>query len=71
MVYMLVGYRPGETMDEVLYRFNRLRAAGSKPYPMVYERWRQPELRKFARWAIRRYYEVVPWEQFRHGVKAL
>ena len=64
MVYMLVGYKPGETMEEVLYRFNRLRDAGCKPYPMVYERWRQPELRRFARWAIRRYYEVVPWEDF-------
>ena len=65
MVYMLVGYKPGETMDEILYRFNRLVDAGCLPYPMVYERWRQPELRRFARWAIRRYYEVVPWAQFR------
>ena len=71
MVYMLVGYKPSETMEEVLYRFNNLRDAGCKPYPMVYERWRQPELRKFARWAIRRYYEIVPWEEFQHGGKAL
>ena len=72
MVYMLVGYKPGETTEEVLYRFNRLRDAGCMPYPMVYERWRQPELRRFARWAIRRYYEVVPWEEFsRTGGKAL
>ena len=71
MVYMLVGYKPGETMEEVLYRFHKLRDAGCKPYPMAYERWRQPELRKFARWAIRRYYEIVPWEEFRHGGKAL
>ena len=72
MVYMLVGYKPGETIEEVLYRFNRLRDAGCMPYPMVYERWRQPELRRFARWAIRRYYEVVPWEEFsRAGGKAL
>ena len=67
MVYMLVGYKPGETMDEVLYRFNQLVSAGCRPYPMVYERWRQPELRRFARWAIRRYYEVVPWEEYRRG----
>ena len=64
MVYMLVGYKPGETMEDILYRFNRLRDAGCKPYPMVYERWRQPELRRFARWAIRRYYEFIPWEKF-------
>ena len=64
MVYMLVGYRPSETMDDVLYRFTRLVEAGCRPFPMVYERWRQPELRRFARWAIRRYYEIVPWQEF-------
>ena len=69
MVYMLIGYRPGETMDDILYRFNHLRDAGCKPFPMVFERWRQPELRKFARWAIRRYYEFVSWEDFRDGIR--
>ena len=64
MVYMLVGHKPGETMEEILYRFNRLVESGCRPYPMVYERWRQPELRKFARWAIRRFYEFIPWEDF-------
>ena len=64
MAYMLVGYKPGETMEDVLYRFHRLRDAGCRPYPMVFEKWRQPELRKFARWAIRRYYEFVPWEEY-------
>ena len=64
MAYMLVGYKPGETMEDVLYRFHRLREAGCRPYPMVFEKWRQPELRKFARWAIRRYYEFVPWEEY-------
>ena len=64
MAYMLVGYKPGETMEDVLCRFHRLREAGCRPYPMVFEKWRQPELRKFARWAIRRYYEFVPWEEY-------
>ena len=64
MAYMLVGYKPGETMEDVLYRFHRLREAGCRPYPMVFEKWRQPALRKFARWAIRRYYEFVPWEEY-------
>ena len=64
MAYMLVGYKPGETMEDVLYRFHRLREAGCRPYPMIFEKWRQPELRKFARWAIRRYYEFVPWEEY-------
>ncbi len=65
MVYMLVGYAKGETMEQVIYRYRRLKEAGCMPFPMVYERWRQPELRKFARWVIRRYDEVIPWEQFR------
>lgn len=71
MVYMLIGWRPGETEADILYRFNRLRDAGCKPYPMVYEKWRHPVLRKFARWAIRRYYEVVSWEEFRDGKPTL
>ena len=64
MVYMLVGYRPRETMEDILHRFNRLVDAGCRPYPMVYERWRQPELRHFARWAIRRFYELVSWDDY-------
>ena len=67
MVYMLVGFARDETMDAVLHRFSRLVDAGCLPYPMVYEKWRQPELRRFARWAIRRYYEFVPWEEFGKG----
>ena len=70
MVYMLVGYRKGETMEEVLHRFNRIRATGCKPYPMVFERWRQPTLRRFARWAIGRYYEIVSWAKFKQNWKA-
>lgn len=65
MVYMLVGYRPNETLDEVMYRFQRLKDAGCKPFPMVYDRINKPELRKFARWVIRRYHEFIPWSEFR------
>ena len=64
MVYMLVGYWEGETLDDVFYRYERLKAIGCKPYPMVYEKWRQPELRKFARWVIGRYDQIVPWEKY-------
>ena len=70
MVYMLVGYKPGETWEEIWHRFNLLRDAGCKPYPMVFEKWRQPELRKFARWVIRGYYRFIPWEQFQTGSRA-
>lgn len=40
MVYMIIGYWPGETMDDILWRFNKLNDAGVLPYPMVYDRER-------------------------------
>ena len=63
MVYMLIGYAPNETMDEILHRFNRLNEAGCLPYPMVYNN-AVPELKVFQRWVLRRYYKVVPWAEF-------
>ena len=63
MVYMLVGYAPGETMDDVLYRFNQLNEAGCLPYPMVYDRTNK-ELKRFQRWVIRRYYQFIPWAEY-------
>jgi len=63
MVYMLIGYKPGETMDEVLYRFQRLKDAGCLPYPMVYNN-RDKTLKRFQKWVIRRYHELVSWEDF-------
>lgn len=63
MVYMLIGYKPGETMEEILYRYRRLKEAGCKPFPMVYNNANQ-ELRRFQRWVIRRYDAIVPWEQY-------
>ena len=68
MVYMLVGYLPNETMDEVMHRYHRLREAGCKPFPMVYDRTRR-DLVGFQRWVVRRYDEVVPWEEYRNHWK--
>lgn len=67
MVYMLIGFRKRETMEEIMYRYERLRDAGCLPFPMVYEKWRQPELRRFARWVIGRYDQVVSWAEFQRG----
>lgn len=67
MVYMLIGYRKGETMAEILYRFQRMVDAGIKPYPMVYDRTNKT-LRDFQQWVIRRYYEVCSWESYRPGL---
>lgn len=63
LVYMLVGYDPTETMERVLYRFRRMTDRGIRPYPMVYNNV-DPQLKRFQRWAIRRVYEFVPWEEY-------
>ena len=63
MVYMLIGYWPGETMDDIFYRFERLVAAGVMPYPMVYDN-NNITLKRFQRWVLRRYYQFVPFEKY-------
>ena len=64
MVYMLIGYKPDETMDEVQYRYHRLKDAGCMPYPMVYNNLNK-ELKQFQRWVVRRYDSVVTWEEYK------
>ncbi len=63
MVYMLIGYAPGETFEEIMYRYRRLKDAGCLPYPMVYDN-ADPMLKRFQRWVVRRYDSIVPWEAF-------
>lgn len=63
MVYMLCGYWPGETMDDVMYRFERMKAMGLLPYPMVYDNSNKV-LKKFQRWVIRRFHEFIPWTDY-------
>ena len=63
MVYMLIGYAPGETMDNIMHRYRLLKEAGCMPYPMVYNNVNK-DLKRFQRWVIRRYDEVVPWAEF-------
>lgn len=64
MVYMLVGYWPGETHAERDYRRRRLREFGARPYPMPYVR--TPELVGFQRWVIGAYDkdDFVRWEDW-------
>lgn len=66
MVYMLIGYAPGETMDQILYRYRRLVDAACKPYPMVYGD--NKLLKVFQRWVVGRYHECVPWADFSRSV---
>lgn len=63
MVYMLIGFAPGETWEAILYRFNEIVALGCLPYPMVYEN-KRADLKAFQRWACRGLYKKVPWENY-------
>lgn len=63
MVYILVGYQPGETERDRLYRVQRLREFGARPYPMPFERTR--DLVGFQRWVVGSYDKCVPWEDFK------
>jgi hypothetical protein len=56
MVYMLIGYWPGETLEGWEYRRARLREFGARPYPMPFER--TPEAVGFQRWVVGAYDSV-------------
>lgn len=64
MVYMLIGYRKGETMEEILHRFDHLVQLGCLPYPMVFDRKARHDLVKFQQWALNRWYLTVPWAKW-------
>jgi hypothetical protein len=59
MVYILIGYWPGETAADRDYRRRRLREFGARPYPMPFVRTR--ELVGFQRWIIGAYDKVISW----------
>lgn len=62
MVYMLIGYWPGETHEDRDYRRAGIRAFGADPYPMPFTR--TPELVGFQRWVVRHTDKIVPWDVF-------
>lgn len=62
MVYILVGYWPGETHEQRDYRRVRLREFGARPYPMPYVRTK--ELVGFQRWIVGAYDKRITWEQW-------
>jgi hypothetical protein len=62
MVYILIGYWPGETAADREYRRQKLRNFGARPYPMPYVR--TPELRGFQRWIIGAYDKRISWEDW-------
>jgi hypothetical protein len=63
LVYMLIGYDKSETWERIFHRFNAMVEMGLRPYPMVYNNERK-DLKLFQKWAVRRYYELVSWEEF-------
>lgn len=62
MVYMLIGFWPGETHQDRDYRRRQLREFGCLPYPMPYVR--TPELVGFQRWVVRRADLCMSWEKY-------
>jgi hypothetical protein len=68
LVYMLVGYRQSETWDEIMHRFTRMVERGIRPYPMVYNN-ADPDLKRFQRWAIRKYYTFIPFAEYNVNAK--
>lgn len=62
MVYMLIGYAPGETHADRDHRRRRLREYGCRPYPMAFAR--TPELMGFQRWVIMAFDKTIPWEEW-------
>lgn len=63
MVYILIGYWPGETHEDRDYRRQALRDFGCRPYPMPFERTR--ELVGFQRWVIGAYDKTIDWPTWR------
>ena len=61
-VYMLIGYWPRETVDDWLYRAEKLREFGAFPYPMPFHRTR--EAVGFQRWILGHYYKAVDWPEW-------
>jgi hypothetical protein len=65
MVYMLIGYWPGEKIEDCVYRQAKLRAFGCRPYPMPYVRTR--ELVGFQRWVIGAYDKRFSWPEWKRA----
>jgi hypothetical protein len=62
MFYVLVGFNT--TFEQDMYRFKKLDGIGAKPFIMLYNNCKDKRLRDFSRWANKRYYKVVKWEEY-------
>ena len=77
LVYMLVGFDPGETWARIFRRFNRMTEMGMRPFPMVFgdrartvplgghnARIERRTLGEFQRWAVRKAYTFVDFTDY-------
>lgn len=62
MVYMLIGYWPGETFEDVEFRRRRLREFGARPYPMPFVR--TPESVGYQRFVLGAYDKRFSWHDW-------
>ena len=79
MVYMLIGYWPGETETDRDYRRHKLREFGVRPYPMPFRRpahkrgcicdicTTRREWVGFQRWVVFAYDKWVPWDEWKRA----
>jgi hypothetical protein len=65
MVYVLIGYWPGETHADRDYRRAALRDFGARPYPMPFVR--TPELVGYQRWVIGAYDKRFTWAEWQQA----
>jgi hypothetical protein len=63
MFYILVGFNTAFEQD--VHRFNVINSKGCLPYIMLYNRTRDKNLMRFARWVNKRYYKVVKFEDYK------
>lgn len=62
MFYVLVGYNTSLTQD--LRRIGILQSLGCLPFVMLYNNKVPPQLRALAQWVNKRYYKIVPFDEF-------
>lgn len=77
MAYMLVGFDKNETWERLFFRFERMKALGIRPYPMIYGEKRRlvplggsnmrighKTLGDFQRWVNTGLYRAVSFEEY-------
>lgn len=63
-VFMLVGYREGETWEEIFDRFAQIVALGAEPYVMPYNKNQRPDLCAFQRWSNKWAFRSIAWPDY-------